>query len=235
MARAGRVRGIRPRHSLRQNASLVIQKRLEELLSWRGALADPNKVSDLHNMRIAAKRLRYALEMFEVCFDQAKVLLKELTEVQEALGDIHDLDVLADILRSRLRDLDTPLEEQAVAIASKIKKRGEQSNALRQVLYAQARDRRRLGLLGLLGDKVHERHEKYQAFVSEWGRSQLDALAERIERESQVTSHKSQAEWQAASHRSEEESQVASRKSEEESQVASHKSQDEPQVETTGA
>jgi uncharacterized protein (UPF0335 family) len=228
MARAGRVRGIRPRHSLRQNASLVIQKRLEELLSWRGALADPNKVSDLHNMRIAAKRLRYALEMFEVCFDQAKVLLKELTEVQEALGDIHDLDVLADILRSRLRDLDTPLEEQAVAIASKIKKRGEQSNALRQVLYAQARDRRRLGLLGLLGDKVHERHEKYQAFVSEWGRGQLDALAERIERDSQVASRKSQEERA-------EESQVASRKSEEESQVASHKSQDEPQVETTGA
>src|SRR4051812_41691378 len=102
MARAKRVKGIKPRATLLENARLVVALRLEELLSWRESLERPELVTDLHDMRIAAKRLRYALEMFDVCFPEIKPVLKELSEIQEALGTIHDLDVLADILRARL-------------------------------------------------------------------------------------------------------------------------------------
>jgi len=117
MARAGRVAGIHPKRSLRENAILVVETRLAELLAWRGALEDPSRLVELHDMRIAAKRLRYALEIFEVCFPEARPVLQDLGDIQEDLGAIHDLDVLADILRRRLALHDVQLEQRATEIA----------------------------------------------------------------------------------------------------------------------
>src|ERR1035437_10505579 len=106
MAKARRIRGMRAKESLRDNAQLVIGVRLDEFLSWAPALEDELRVKDLHNMRICAKRLRYALEVFQVGFPAAKPFVKQLSDMQDALGDIHDLDVLTDLLRDRLHAQD---------------------------------------------------------------------------------------------------------------------------------
>lgn len=180
MARAGRIKGIRPKAPLRTNARLVVIHRLEELLSWRHALTDATAASDLHNMRIAAKRLRYALEIFEVCFPGVKRALKELTGVQEAVGDIHDLDLLTQMMRERLRRIDASTEELAVQTMRADTSMAAKSNGLRRALYAQARDRRRLGLLGLVGRYVVQRETLYTAFQKEWGGTELDSLAARV-------------------------------------------------------
>lgn len=180
MARARPVQGIRSKRSLRENAVLVIEQRLEEFLSWRGALRDESDVTGLHDMRIAAKRLRYALEIFEVCFPEAPALAKEMTQVQEDLGDIHDLDVLTDLLRARLRHYDTAAVDEAMVIAATSKSRAEQINRLRKLLYAQARERRRLGLLALIGEKVVERRKRYEKFCRRWEGARLDELRNRV-------------------------------------------------------
>lgn len=99
MARGGRVKGIRVRSPLLENAERIIAFRLAELLSWRYATDDAGAVQDLHNLRIAAKRLRYALEIFQICFPDAKSCINRLTDLQEAVGDIHDYDVLVEIIR----------------------------------------------------------------------------------------------------------------------------------------
>lgn len=179
MARAGRVPGIRPRKPMNVNAARVIHVRLEELLSWQGALLDSSRVQELHDMRIAAKRLRYALEMFDVCFAGIKPVLRDLTDIQEDLGTIHDLDVLVDALRARLRDFEAPLEEEVTAIMASDAAGVEKSRKLRSLLSARGRDRRRLGLYGLIGDKTAERHRRYHAFQEKW-RDDLDRLAERL-------------------------------------------------------
>jgi hypothetical protein len=180
MARAGPVHGIKPKEGLRENAQRVVAVRLDELLSWRCALDDPTLIQDLHNMRIAAKRLRYALEMFDVCFPGVKPVLKELSNIQDDLGTIHDFDVLIEILRERLRIIDGSLESRAVEIMRDDGDMKERSRALRQVLSAQARDQRRLGLIGLIGDKVVERERRYGAFQQQWGGAALEDLGLRI-------------------------------------------------------
>lgn len=180
MARARRVRGIRPRQSLGENARRVIAVRLDEVLSWRRALDDVTLVQDLHDMRIAAKRLRYALEMFDVCFPAAKPLLKEVTGIQEDLGTIHDLDVLTALLRTRLQAIDAQYEAQAVDIMGGEGTPAEKSKRLRALLSTQARDRRRLGLLGLIGDKVVERAQCYNRFCERWGGIALDDFSQRV-------------------------------------------------------
>lgn len=48
----------------------------------------------LHDLRIACKHLRYTLELFEPALGQdARGLIKQVTAMQEHLGDLHDADV----------------------------------------------------------------------------------------------------------------------------------------------
>jgi hypothetical protein len=180
MARARRVSGIHPKESLRENARRVVAVRLDELLSWRQALDDPALVQQLHDMRIAAKRLRYALEMFDVCFSGVKALLKQLTDMQEDLGTIHDLDVLIVILRDRLQAVDATAEEQIVEVMGAEATVAEKSRQLRRLLSAQARDSRRLGLVGLIGDKRAERRRCYVHFQQRWSGGSLEKFAMQV-------------------------------------------------------
>ena len=58
---------------------------------------------ELHDMRIAAKRLRYALELFaDALGPDTAACIERIKEFQEVVGDIHDHDVHADILRAHL-------------------------------------------------------------------------------------------------------------------------------------
>lgn len=180
MARAGKVKGIKPRKSLRSNAERVIALRLEELLSWRRALHDPALVTELHDMRIAAKRLRYALEMFDVCYPQVKGSLKVLTDMQEDLGALHDLDVLAEVLHGRLAPLDAAIQERAAEIMGGSGTQQERNMEVRRLLAAAARDPRRIGLVSLIGDKVTERRRRYADFSERWTDSALDAFATEV-------------------------------------------------------
>jgi hypothetical protein len=182
MARARRVSGIHPKESLRENARRVIAVRLDELLSLRPALDDPALVQQLHDMRIAAKRLRYALEMFDICFSGVKALLKQLTDIQEDLGTIHDLDVLIAILRERLQAVDTTAEDQIVEVMGTEATVAEKSSRLRRLLSAQARDSHRLGLVGLIGDKRAERKRCYARFQQRWSGGSLEEFAAQVRR-----------------------------------------------------
>jgi CHAD domain-containing protein len=61
-----------------------------------GAYADdPSRVLELHEMRIAAKKLRYTMELFAPFRDKwFSAAIERVKALQEALGEIHDTDVL---------------------------------------------------------------------------------------------------------------------------------------------
>jgi CHAD domain-containing protein len=71
----------------------IIERSWDELREREPSLYRPLKSGPLHKMRIAAKRLRYALELFAACFgERSKELAHELAELQTALGELHDCD-----------------------------------------------------------------------------------------------------------------------------------------------
>jgi CHAD domain-containing protein len=105
--KARKVRGLEPDGTLADNAERIVRVRLDELQSFIPAALDPSEVVALHDMRIAAKRLRYILEVTaETCFGPyAEVALKRTKELQDLLGEIHDCDVQLPRVLERLDEL----------------------------------------------------------------------------------------------------------------------------------
>ena len=72
----------------------IILERLKELEALSNGLLNPFEIETLHDMRIAAKRLRYALELFQQCWGRAiSGYAKRIARIQGALGGLHDCDV----------------------------------------------------------------------------------------------------------------------------------------------
>jgi len=103
MAKARPVAGLSAAAPLAENARAIIVVRADEMFGFAHAIGDPAHDEDLHNMRIAAKRLRYTLEMFRaVLGDDGPALIDVVKEVQERIGTIHDADVLDEVARIHL-------------------------------------------------------------------------------------------------------------------------------------
>ena len=100
MARARSITNLDIHTPTGRNARLIARTRLEELYEWDKYVDDPYQVHELHNLRIAAKRLRYTLEIFsDVLPEACSSVLKEVEQIQEELGALHDSDVMVALLR----------------------------------------------------------------------------------------------------------------------------------------
>ena len=79
---------------LYRRANEAIRLRLEEFLAYEPHVAYPERAVELHQMRIAAKHLRYTLEVFDPLYERAlRKPIKIVKEIQELLGEVHDCDV----------------------------------------------------------------------------------------------------------------------------------------------
>ena len=107
MAKPEKVTGLDPDRRLRPNALKVLAVRIDEVYGYDGLVADPANVTELHDMRIACKRLRYLLEIFGIAFDaDLGPFLDDIRTLQDLLGDIHDCDVQIPMLEEHLRWLE---------------------------------------------------------------------------------------------------------------------------------
>jgi CHAD domain-containing protein len=76
-----------------------ILRQLERLLQQQHSLANPDDRAGHHAMRIAAKRLRYTLEISRaMCPGRLDEAVEAIKRVQTLLGDVHDCDVWLDHL-----------------------------------------------------------------------------------------------------------------------------------------
>jgi CHAD domain-containing protein len=89
------VEGLDPEAPLRGNAESILRTRLDELLSFADQALEPGAVDAQHDMRIAAKRLRYVLEITGLCFGaEAEAARGAAKELQSVLGDIRDCEAM---------------------------------------------------------------------------------------------------------------------------------------------
>jgi hypothetical protein len=90
-----KVKRLDPDKSLRENAGRIVATRLGELRGFAPAALRPEAEEAQHDMRIAAKRLRYVLEVTGQCFgEDADAVRSAAKRLQTLLGEIHDCDVM---------------------------------------------------------------------------------------------------------------------------------------------
>src|SRR5216683_3024306 len=120
MAKARPITGLDPQAPTGKNARIIAKVRLEDLYSWESYVDNPYSIQELHNLRIAAKRLRYTLEVFEGVLPEAsKSVVKELAQIQEELGSLHDSDVKIALLRLCLGSQDSGVAYEEALVGAK--------------------------------------------------------------------------------------------------------------------
>ncbi len=91
--------------SFSEAGSEAVADSLRELCDLGWCVYEPFNVEKLHEMRIAAKRLRYAVELFTVCWgERIAPFAVEIAEMQSFLGEVHDCDVWLENLSVRMRE-----------------------------------------------------------------------------------------------------------------------------------
>jgi CHAD domain-containing protein len=110
--KARRVEELDPGEPLRPNASRIVRTRLDELCGFAGEALAPDAGVAQHDMRIAAKRLRYVLEIVGPCIgDEARAAHRAAKELQSVLGDLHDCDLMLPKVEG-IGSLDATLSER---------------------------------------------------------------------------------------------------------------------------
>lgn len=98
MARAGHVPGFAEADTFREAAAAVVSARAEEVFSFRQRALDTNDIEGVHDMRVATRRLRAALEIFAPAFPKKahRRVLREVKALADTLGERRDPDVAID-------------------------------------------------------------------------------------------------------------------------------------------
>ncbi len=113
--KATKVRNLDPRGPLRDNASRIVATRLAELRSFAPQALGPDGGTAQHDMRIAAKRLRYVLETVGFCFgDIGDTGRRAARDLQGVLGDVHDCDVLIETVEHYTSVPGTPATDRGL-------------------------------------------------------------------------------------------------------------------------
>lgn len=107
-------RGKHPRKSAKANRNKsfgeavrdIVLARFAELQEDSRSLYCPCSIEPLHRMRIAAKRLRYAIELCAECYGKSLATFAQaVSDMQTSLGELHDCDVWIEELGARLEAL----------------------------------------------------------------------------------------------------------------------------------
>ncbi len=86
--------------SFSKAAAKAVKVRSSEVFAHSEGVLDLDQVERVHDMRVATRRLRAALEIFEPCFSRKRhhKALKKVKALADALGERRDADVEIELL-----------------------------------------------------------------------------------------------------------------------------------------
>ena len=175
--KARRVKKLDPREPLAENAARIIRVRLGEMRAFAPKALEPGATRQQHDMRIAAKRLRYVLEVTEFCFGRnAEVARRRARDLQEVLGELHDCDVM-------LPRVERHLAELRDADARAVRKRAGDADDLEPEIAARAPHRTSYRGLQILMVYLEARRQLlFDRFRRFWAEQERAGTWDRLER-----------------------------------------------------
>lgn len=110
MAKAREIPGLGAEMPYGEVAAQVLEVRCAELIDHSQGVLDTGEIERVHDMRVATRRLRAAIEVFRPCFPkrERRAALNEVKALADALGERRDRDVAIDALSSFAASMPSP-------------------------------------------------------------------------------------------------------------------------------
>jgi CHAD domain-containing protein len=111
-------------------ARRVVKVRAKEVFKQADGVLDLGEVERVHDMRVATRRLRAALEVFEECFPRKRhrKALKKVKALADALGERRDADVEIDFLEGLIGEVAAADQQALEALIEALRARQRQAN-----------------------------------------------------------------------------------------------------------
>jgi CHAD domain-containing protein len=151
MAKAREIPGLSAEGSYAAAAARIVAVRAQELADHAAGVLDVGDIERVHDMRVATRRLRAALEVFEPCFPRTKWKddLGDVKQLADALGERRDRDVAIGALQELRIQMPAPDRAGIESLVERL--REEQRRANEALGRFVARDR-----LDALGERLGE-------------------------------------------------------------------------------
>lgn len=170
MAKARAITGLDPQAPTGRNARLMARERLADMYSYAQHATSPDNIEDLHNLRIATKRVRYTLEIFEEFLPETgKSFAEELAKLQDELGALHDSEVMLALVQLSLNETGTEGAKTRRTAKRKTLLSPEMVGSILSSDHTAALgEQERQGLASFLHRQEQRRAQAYTAFRQHW-------------------------------------------------------------------
>lgn len=116
MKRKWEIEKLKSTKQYKKNASLIMKNRIENLLNYTQSYFKNPDVENLHDVRIALRRVRYSMELFIVCYDK-KIFIKFYTKVQllqDLSGNVRDVDISIENLNALMNENEIKIDPEII-------------------------------------------------------------------------------------------------------------------------
>jgi CHAD domain-containing protein len=135
-------------------AARIVAVRTEELSEHARGLLDTGDIERVHDMRVATRRLRAALEVFEPCFPRKpyRRTLRGVKRLADGLGERRDRDVAIAALHAFNDQVPAPDQPGVASLIERLRDEQAEANLeLAPLVDSQNLDALRESLLELVG------------------------------------------------------------------------------------
>ena len=96
MTTATEIKGVASDKTLEVCARQIVVAYFREMMSYKTGASDGTDIEFVHDMRVASRRLRAAMDNFAECFEKEsfKKYYKQIKTITRTMGAVRDLDVL---------------------------------------------------------------------------------------------------------------------------------------------
>jgi len=144
--------------ALRRRGARQVRAHLKDLLKLEACACHPRRIDEHHAMRIAAKRLRYIMELYEPVYGKSlSPAVKAARTLQDMLGELHDCDVWVEWLPRFLR---------------KERRRADDARPMREI---------EPGIRRLMNDRRRRRDRLFRRFAAFWKKLRRKRVWEQVE------------------------------------------------------
>jgi CHAD domain-containing protein len=121
---------VSPSEPYRQAAARVVRVRATELFEHADGVLDTRDIERVHDMRVASRRLRAVLEIFQPAFPAGdfKTVLRDVKALADALGERRDPDVHIEAMEAFEADVQAVNRPGIDALVARLRERQARGN-----------------------------------------------------------------------------------------------------------